>query len=520
MGCHRLSGTVMIILVMMLCSWTGSLLAYECQKCPKRSMAVFAIATPPVDRDATLSYGDWLTMHMVTDGIYGVLFNEDPSKACLLVVEAQMAAQGESAGSQYQWGFGHFAAPAGSIAEADYIITGHIAIPQMGSQYIITIRLETAESREEVASVSGAYDFSKDGYTNGASLARRLMPVMEKIREFEKRKRRDVPAVAIDVDNGLTIQPARRVIKTNETVKIRYRLRDCDDEPLKGRIFAPFATLGYLDIRQPPQTDENGELELEFTAREKTGVARLSGEFQYIQPFGRQDTGGGDASIRIVDHSLWASVDISQEKHRRLDEPGGHTIKKESSDGNTAFSVYMYFEPKPIRVYYADTRPVPVRFKHRLAGFMPNQFVHNASGSSYEGVRGYPGMSREITASFTEMVQLDGLELVQADDDYVTFEVDPDSGSITRVDLPRVQARYTVYFNRNCEKVDHDKGTREDCGDKWNEHKTFSTQAPGGDDCQEIAGTGPTMVAGGCRTSYSGQYEKRTANYAWEFHRD
>jgi len=520
MGFYRLRGRVLIILVIFLGLALGPVWAYECQKCPKRDLAVFAIGAPPLKQDAMLSYGDWYPMHLVTDGVYDVLFNEDPSKGCLTFIEAQMAAQGVSAGSRYQSGMGHFAAPAGAIGGADYIITGSIAIPQMGSQYIISISLQAAESREEVASVSGAYDFSKGGGDNGRALARGLMPLMEKIRDFEKRKRSEVPAVAIDVDNGLTIQPARRVIKTHETVKIKYRLQDCDGEPLKGRILAPFATLGHLDVHQPPQTDGNGELELEFTARGKTGMARLRGEFQYVQPFGREDTGGGEAGIRIVDHSLWASVDISQEKHRRLDEPGGHTIKKESSNGSTAFSVYMFFEPKPFRVYYADTRLVPVRFKHRLAGFMPNQFVHNASGNSYEGVRGYPGMSREITASYTEMVQLDGIELVQQDDDYVTYEVDPDSGSITRMDLPRLEARYTVFLNRTCEKVDHDKHSRQDCSDKWSEHKTFSTQMPAESECEEIAGIGPHSVGGGCRKTYSGQYEKRTVNFAWEFHRE
>jgi len=511
---------VWAILAILLGAAPRAAWAYECQKCPKRDLAVFAIGAPPLKQDDMLSYGDWITMHLVTDGVFEKLFNEDPSKRCLTFIEAQMAAQGASAGSQYQSGMGHFAAPAGAIGGADYIITGSIASPQMSSQYIITISLQAAESREEVAGVSGVYDFSKSGSDNGRALAQGLMPLMEKIRAFEKRKRNEVPAVAIDVDNGLTILPTRRVIKTHETVKIKYRLRDCDDEPLKSRIFAPFATLGHLDVRQPPHTDGNGELELEFTAGDKTGMAQLRGEFQYVQPFGREDTGGGDASIRIVDRTLWASVDISQEKHRRLDEPGGHTIKKENSNGSTVFSVYMYFEPKPFRVYYADTRLVPVRFKHRLAGFMSNQFAHNASGNSYEGVRGYPGMSREITASYTEMVQLDGIELVEPDDDYVTYEVDPDSGSITRVDLPRVQARYTVFIKRNCEKVDHEKGTREDCGDQWNERKVFSTQAPAEDECQEIAAIGPTTVGGGCRPTYSGKYEKRMGNYNWAFHRE
>ncbi|MGD9369637.1 MAG: hypothetical protein PVH87_28255 [Desulfobacteraceae bacterium] len=63
-------------------------------------------------------------------------------------------------------------------------------------------------------------------------------------------------------------------IKPHETVKIKYRLQDCDGDPLRGRLFAPFATLGHLNVTRAPQTDDNGELDLEFIAGNKSGTAQ------------------------------------------------------------------------------------------------------------------------------------------------------------------------------------------------------------------------------------------------------
>lgn len=515
---HRLSFVFAIFILLFILPQTGA--AYECQKCPKRDIAVFGISVPPIENDALLNYGDWVPMHLVGGGLLNALFNEDPSRDCLNFVEAQMAAQGIGSGSSYQHGPGGFPAPAGAIGGADYIIAGQIAVPLLGREYMITVNLEAAESREVVATASGKYDFSIGGGANGKAMARQLMPLMEKIRDFEKRKRDEVPAVAIDVDDGITIEPARHFIKTGQTVKVKYRLEDCDGEPLKGLIFAPFATLGHLEVKEAPQTDDNGELELEFIAGDQSGTAQLRAEFQYVQPFGREDTGGGVGKLQIVNHSLWASFKVHHERHFNQDEEEGRSIKKNNSHGSRSFSVYMYFDPKPFRVYYAKDRMIPIRFKHRLAGFFPGQFVHNASGSNYEALKSYQGLEWSITASYSEMAQGGPLELGQKEIDFVTYEIDPKSGVITKVDLPRLKSEYRIIINRSCEKVNYEKHTREDCGDKWDTKGSISTGLPAEKECEEPAAIGPTMISGMCRIPYEGKYEQRTSTYEWEFHRE
>jgi hypothetical protein len=499
---------------------TQTTTAYECQKCPKRDIAVFGISVPPIESDALLDYSDWVYMHLVGDGLFNALFDEDPSRECLNFVEGQMASKGIGSGGTYQHSPGGFPAPAGAIGGADYIIAGQIGVPLLGREYMITVSLEAAESREVVATFSEKYDFSNGGSAYGRALARHFMPLMEKIRDFEKRKRDEVPAVAIDVEEGITITPARHFIKIGQTVKVKYRLEDCDGEPLKGRIFAPFATLGYLDVKEAPQTDDNGELELEFIAGDKSGTAKLRAEFQYVQPFGREDTGGGVGKIQIVNHSVWASVKVHHERHFNQDEEEGRKIVKKNSHGSRTFSVYMYFDPKPFQVNYAKDRPVPVRFSHRLAGFLPGQFVHYASGSSYEALKSYQGLEWSITASYSETAQGGPLELFQKEIDYVTYEIDPKSGTITKVDLPTFKSEYRIIINRTCEKVNNEKHTREDCSSKSDTKGTFTTHFPASKECEEPAVIGPTMVSGMCRIPYESKYTQRTSTYEWEFHRE
>ena len=109
---------------------------------------------------------------------------------------------------------------------------------------------------------------------------------------------------------------------------------------------------------------------------------------------------------------------------------------------------------------------IPVRFKHRLAGFLPGQFVHNASGSSYEALKSYQGLEWSITSSYSEMAEGGPLELFQKEIDFVTYEIDPKSGVITKVDLPTFKSDYRIIINRSCEKVNYEKHTREDCSNK------------------------------------------------------
>lgn len=498
--------------------------AYECQQCPKRDIAVFGIAVPPVEQDGMLSYADWMPMHLAGGGVLNALFNEDPSRECLNFVDAQSAAGGMGTGGSYQHGMGGFPAPAGAVGNADYIITGQIAVPLLGDKYMLRITLEAAGSREVVAAAGGEYDFSKGGADNGKAMARQLMPLMEKIRDFEKSKRNEVPAMAIDVDEGFTIEPARHFIKPHETVKIKYRLQDCDGEPLRGRIFAPFATLGHLNVTQAPQTDDNGELELEFTAGSKSGTAQLRAEFQYVLPFGREDSGGGAGKLQIVDHALWARVKVHHERHRNEDREDnyGKKIIKKNSHGSRTFSVYMYFEPKPFDVSYAKDRatPVPVRFNHRLAGFVPGQFVHYASGSSYEAIKGYPGLEESTTLSFSETAQAGPVALRQEEIDYVTYEIDPKTKAITRVDLPAFESKYTVIWSRTCEKIDYEDKTRSDCSSTRRINKTITADIPALKGCEEIAAASPAMVGGNCENAHSDEYGRQKSTYEWEFHRE
>jgi hypothetical protein len=125
-----------------------------------------------------------------------------------------------------------------------------------------------------------------------------------------------------------------------------------------------------------------------------------------------------------------------------------------------------------------------------------------------------------ITSSYSEMAEAGPLELYQKEIDFVTYEIDPKSGVITKVDLSPIKSEYRIIGNRSCEKFNYEKHTREDCSNKWDTKGTFTTHMPASEECEEPALIGPTMVSGQCRTFHEDEYGRRTSNYEWEFHRE
>ena len=131
MARHHLIPRVLCAILALSGSFLQAAAAYECHRCPKRDIAVFDLSAPPIDQDALLSYPDWTTMHLEGFGVLEALMNEDSSLECLVIKDAQMATGGS--GSNYQHGMTSFPAPAGPVPGADYIITGDIAVPALGS---------------------------------------------------------------------------------------------------------------------------------------------------------------------------------------------------------------------------------------------------------------------------------------------------------------------------------------------------------------------------------------------------
>jgi len=169
---------VCILLLVVGCT-RGAALAqeWECQKCPTRSVAVFAVSIPDPSSDATLMTGEYVAMQMAGDRILHHLLNEDPSRECIFFISAAFAGEEDAGENGYSVGSGLAQLPSGSVTGADYLVSGEIVADDDGN-YVLNVRLEAGGTREEVASGSVAYDLAADPAVNTSRAAWRLMPLM------------------------------------------------------------------------------------------------------------------------------------------------------------------------------------------------------------------------------------------------------------------------------------------------------------------------------------------------------
>lgn len=493
---------------------------WECRDCPKRTLGVFDVAVPPAGADATLSYGDWLTMHMVSGGVLGTFMDDDPSRDCLSFYDTQRIENLDKGEGGHQAGGLHLPPP-GPIDFFDYIVTGAVAISEFGRDYILALSLQAAGSREEVASVSVPYDLSISGAENGKQAASNFVPLMGFIRDFERRKRDENFGMAIEVkDEKVEVIPQRRKVAVNETVDVKFRLSDCDDERLKDRIIVPRSTGGQFLTSRVPKTDENGEVTLTFHAGDKTGRAKLMGVYPYVYPFGKEAVPAqGEKGIEIADHYLSAQITVKNESHFRQDEQDDRgNIKKKTWDKSQLVTVHMDFDTRPERVYQ-DFDPqkgtlVPRGYTFKLTGYSLGTSTYNAHGNSYE----YSAWGRrETTASASESGTFSGLQPSQ-DGIPLRLDLDPATQKVIRVHFPALKGKISIKGRRNCTKKERDKVT--DCGYPLDHESGFSSQdGSGGDECYEVkGGDGKTFMSGGCVDSYRSKYDTRKTSFEWELH--
>ncbi len=96
--------------------------------------------------------------------------------------------------------------------------------------------VETNETAERVVEASANYDFSISGAQNGLNLAEQLMPLMQHIRNFEKRKRDEDPEIIVSAIGEGSINELKlekEKLKGGETTKAEIKIIDCDGVPTK-----------------------------------------------------------------------------------------------------------------------------------------------------------------------------------------------------------------------------------------------------------------------------------------------
>lgn len=331
---------------------------WECEECPKRNIGLFDLdvwVENPAAKDSSITgqiaYQNWVELFMVASGVHEVLFNEDPSKECLTYFDGQMSVLLDWDQGDYTHGNNQASLPPapGMTDRVDYWITGVIAKQKADGLTIIKVYVQASGTGETAAEASALYDYNISGIENGKRVAQQLLPLMDKIRDFEKRKRDEEERIAIGPYENATLElkPEKERIETGETVEFTVKLLDCDDVPLKNMEVRLEARGGTFDPDEVT-TDDAGKATTEFTADNTPGRYRQPFEFEFRYPFANEFyTSGDDGYISIVPIENDAVLTISKTYNRTLktnreDARKEHTSKRDLNEKiDASATVYL-----------------------------------------------------------------------------------------------------------------------------------------------------------------------------------
>ena len=423
--------------------------------------------------------------------------------------------------------------PPGAIPGADYVIGGQIAAGDDGG-YMLTVRLEAGGTREEVASGTVAWDLEEGLKLSTAAAAELLMPLMSKIRQFEKRKRDTMTAVAIWPNRGLQVIPDPPVVNPGASSEVTIRLKDCDGVPLRNRIVAPTAVGGLLIPPEVPVTDANGEMQASFSlahrfdslAKKDAKRGTVFAEYHYVPPYSARDESGANASAVVVsgNHFVWVKIRkriTKRSSSERNYQGDWHSHSYSQGSNNEVIDVEVTMMPDFESVIIdreldmATRRRVPRRYTYTLAENDPveiNKQFFNTSFSNYERTTEVGYVQRTITKSGSGYGKFT-IDNVGAS--ALTLRVDP-SGQVTDVSLPGVGLMLNYVLNTACTKTQRDK--TEDCGSREEYTRLFS-MTPGQEDsegdCSVPKEQTAIRVLGECRWEQSDENSFEEHVFEW-----
>jgi hypothetical protein len=263
---------------------------WECNDCPRRSVALFDIDNqvprPLWGENNNLTFGDWIEFFFIAGGINDALMYQDPSQVCIAFDDGQMILALEALNLPedslvYQSGVGYGVIPPPGPVLSNYLVYSQITGTDPG--YLVTVCLETGKTREPVQSASVVFDPDKSALENGMAAAQTLIPLMGTIRDFERMKRNTTDNMAMRA--SLEIHPERSSLSANSSTALNIKLTDCDGQPLPGRTVKLDVNTGSLS-QSSAVTDEAGEVTVMYTAGGTAGWAEIEVRHEYLLPFG------------------------------------------------------------------------------------------------------------------------------------------------------------------------------------------------------------------------------------------
>jgi hypothetical protein len=298
----------------------------------------------------------WQILFWPSAAARGYMHTNDPTKDCIGLRDGAMINAIDLQNGKLKFGSEYSNLPPdGSLNSSDYLITSKVQAS--GSNYIFTLVLETAISREIVKSVELEFSANVESANNaGIKAAMQMMPLFETIRKFEENKRNtDIKVAICDLDpEMITVKPAKKIVNTGETIDVDITMIDCDGVPLANRsiIFVDTAvqinndtprlkgTIGGEITPRVAVTDESGKVTVKFKAGKKAGVGQIVAWYPHLKPCGRGDTFHGSAIVQInplppnywvLNAQITSTTSISSDTVMTFDMGGMQQVNQSSS---------------------------------------------------------------------------------------------------------------------------------------------------------------------------------------------
>ncbi|MBN1224068.1 MAG: Ig-like domain-containing protein [Candidatus Aminicenantes bacterium] len=361
----------------------------EGQNCPLKRIGIYDLEmnVPPPSSESKISPADWQGLFSISRGVRERLREEDPEQAFFEFYDnlysGHLYSEDDKSFSQ---GYPQNLPPAGPVYDSDYIVSGSVF---QTNPINASVDLRTAVTKESVGTVLVFVDV-EDPYGSGRKAVEGLIPLGEKIYDFQRRKRAENSVYA--VYPNMDMYPQRSRIKTEELIKLKIQLRDCDDVLLENRRVELSSTLGQIEP-QEVTTDENGEAEVKFRGGRTPGWAQVTSEYEWKAPCGHgpyKCSGVTAIAIEEQPDDVWIiKANLTQRIHRRakktqkigetaippdhpLLKPGTYEITKYNSlkrslTGNATIQMVIHVDASDGDFVYSGEEPLVVSFSGNVS---------------------------------------------------------------------------------------------------------------------------------------------------------
>ncbi len=433
-----------ILFLVLMTGLRLTVFAQACDECSLPRVALYDcfidVPRPADDPDAIIA---WQTLYWPAAASRGYIRANDPTKNCLVWRDGAMINALELQNGKLKFGPEYSnLPPSGPINSIDYLITSKVE--SRGNNYVFTLFLETAESREIVKTVDVEFEANVDGAENaGKQAAMKMMPLFETIRKFEIDKRNsDVNVAILDIGSNeiITIKPEKSLVDMGETIDMEIKMEDCDGVPLANRRIVFNDTTVQLKSYTPEMplkgtrggeitprvaiTDEAGKVTVQFKAGNKAGFGQIVAWFPHQKPCGRADAFMGSAIVLInplppkfwvLNGQITSTTTLKRDTVMTFDMGGLQQVNQSStrvqtkSQGNIIAVIENMAEEPSKSFYYFTDEEEPLAMIVTAEGFHDEYSTHrvtidgklSTAGIRNDNVRGFEVLKTDIQFDYS-----------------------------------------------------------------------------------------------------------------------